>query len=95
MRDKMTLAQIRAMFRVGQVWDAINTLNPKADGARTLQELHTKQIVWASAEMSRFWMDFPRASEILEASDGRLVFRVRAHNREGTITLARRGPCAA
>ena len=95
MKSNMSLAQIRAMFRVGEVWDAVNTLHPKADGARTLQELHTKQFVWSSAEWPRFWMNFPKASEIVEASDGKLVFRILGHQREGTITLRRRAECAA
>jgi hypothetical protein len=95
MKATMTLAQIRAMFQVGQVWEAVNTLNPKADGARTLQELHTKQFVWSSDAMPRFWMNFPKAGEIVEASDGKLVFRILGNNREGTITLRRRAVCAA
>jgi len=90
MSKKMTLAQIRAMFQVGQVWDAVNTYQTGADGPRRLEKIETKNFIWSTSTAPRFWMTFPKASDVLEASEGRLVFKLVGHNsREGTVTLTR------
>lgn len=85
----MTLAQIRAMFEVGQTWHAVNTYRTGADGPRTLVEMRSTQFVWSNPGAPRFWMTFPKKSEVIEASPGRLVFRLETQDREGTVTLTR------
>lgn len=96
MQKKMTLKAIRAMFAVGQQWEADNTYNEDANGTRTLTEMHTTQFVWKTPQIERSWMNFPKASQIIEAVDGRLTFQIfdqpeKAHH----ILTLRRLPAAA
>jgi hypothetical protein len=87
----MTLKEIRAQFAPGQVWEAENTYNPNANGQRTLSEMKTTQFVWKTAHVPRYWMDFPKKSQITEAGEGLLVFRLfeTGDNAHHTLTLRR------
>jgi hypothetical protein len=72
----MTLKEIYAMFEVGQQWEAVNTYNERASGIRTLVEKQTTQLVWNTPQGPRSWMKLPKASQVIEAQDGYLSFRL-------------------
>jgi hypothetical protein len=95
----MTIKEIRGMFAPGQKWEAVNTLHEKANGVRTLVEIKSAQMVWSTATAPRFWMPIPKASQVVEARDGFLSFRLytpdevqkylKPGSAEATVTLTR------
>jgi hypothetical protein len=72
----MTLKQIRAMFAVGEEWTADNTYSPGASGPRVLVEMRSTQFIWKTAQAARSFMQLPKASQIIEARDGFLSFKL-------------------
>jgi len=68
----MTLAQIRGMFVVGQVWEAENTYVPRMSGRRTVREVTTGGVCWETAAVARAWVEWPRQREVVEARPGYL-----------------------
>lgn len=96
----MTLKQIHSMFEIGQTWDEINTYCPAMSGPRTLAEKLTTQLVWnVPRKTERGWMKIPKASQVIEARDGFLHYRLFSSEKEvmnrrpgsidATITLIR------
>lgn len=72
----MTLKEIQAMFGVGTQWEAVNTYNEKASGTRSVVQKLTTQLVWKTPTSDRSWMQFPKASQVIEARDGFLSFNL-------------------
>lgn len=72
----MTLKEIQAMFEVGQQWEAVNTYVAKASGTRTVVQKLSTQMVWKTPIADRSWMQFPKASQVIEARDGFLSFNL-------------------
>lgn len=91
----MTLEDIKAMFQPGQEWEAVNTHMPKASGVRKVVQVLTTQMVWANHLGPKFWMQFPKASQVIEARDGFLKFDLYEAgakfrpDHETTVTLTR------
>ena len=71
----MTLQQIRDMFPVGSRWHIENSYLPKMNGERTLIKLATK-FNWLMNDGRKPFAPFPKQSQVIEASDGKLVYRL-------------------
>jgi hypothetical protein len=73
----MTLKEIREMFQPGQTWDVVNTYieGGKMDGPRTVDQVLSAQIKWRRNDKPA-WMPIPQASQIVEAREGFLSFRL-------------------
>jgi hypothetical protein len=99
MAKNLTLKRIHAMFEVGQQWNAVNTYNEKASGVREVARKHATQLVWTTPTVPSSWMKLPMASQVIEARDGFLSFRLFSANDDmkyrgdkaalATVTLTR------
>jgi hypothetical protein len=86
----MTLTAIKAMFQVGQRWNAENTLHPRMNGEREVVEKLSNQIVFKTATTPRGWLTMPKASQVIKAEDGLLVMRIDPSGRDTTSILTLR-----
>jgi len=76
------------MFKAGQFWQAENTYSTRANGERRVQKVGGGYLIWEIPSEPRWRMEFPKASDVIEAKDGFLKIRVKAHT-EHTLTLTR------
>ena len=81
----MTIKEIKAMFRSGDVWNGENTYNPNATGVRLITKVRGVDIIYFTNNDNRtMHMDWPKASQIIEARPGYLKFNLDdgSHKRE-------------
>lgn len=77
----MTLNEIKTMFQPGQQWTGKRSPGFKGEPStvtqRTVKDLLTAQMTWSLAGDGRpYWMDYPRARDVIEARPGYLRFHV-------------------
>lgn len=85
----MTLSAIKAMFAPGTYWkcDRSHPLPNQKATLRKVIRLTSKEIVFDYGAPNHFFTAYPKASEIKEAVDGKIVFQYT--NFKETITLTR------
>lgn len=85
----MTLSAIKSMFAPGTYWkcDRSHPLPNQKATLRKVARLASKEIVFDYGGKNLFFTAYPKASEIKEASDGKLVFQYTDFKE--TITLTR------
>lgn len=93
----MTLPQIKAMFKPGDVWIGRRTPGFKEDvtvSRRTIQQVRGNDYICDNGDgKGRFYGSFPKARDVIEARDGYLKFNL-VHPKEpgkvaAVIELAR------
>lgn len=99
----MTLKEIHAMFTTGSCWRAENTYRPEANGVRNVVKRQTQEICWMNERGQKTWMKLPPASQVVEARDGFLSFKLFKPEEcanwnaspDATVSLTRLSPVAA
>lgn len=87
----MTLAEIKAMFKIGQVWTGKRTPGFKGEACtitkRTVSELRGNAIIFSlNGDGQRYWCNWPKARDIIEARPGYLRFKLPTVDAEVELT---------
>jgi len=75
----MTLREIKAMFNVGDTWNAVNTYIPAINGDRKIIEIRDDGIIASTNLYRNIHTEWPKASQIIAARPGYIKIRFAEH----------------
>lgn len=88
---KSTYAAFRRRIRTGAIIEAIGHYDPKASGPRTALKVGATGVWWQNDNLPRFWLSWPKASEIEMVSPDSVLLKFPDGKPMSTLTIVSEG----